>query len=241
MEQNGIWAEDYKIRAFMVDTTRKATLPTICNFLQDVAGNHANFRNVGYYDMQAQGKFWVLNRLRVAMTRFPDWQETITVKTWVSLMKGPFSYRNFELLAGDERIGAAGTLWISLDAEKRKPARVDWKDLPVLPDKPSICGNPEKIMSIKEPTSSTSYRVRYSDLDMIEHVNNVKYIEWVLDSYENRPDGLSPKLLEVNFLNEMLLGQSVNIHTQLEGEHIFKHSLQQADGTETTRLKIDWQ
>ena len=123
MEQNGLWTSTSRIAAFMVDTRRQLTLPMLANLLQEVAGNHATFHQLGFYGMQAQGKFWVLNRLKIEIFQAIRWQETITIQSWVSLMRGPFSHRHFSVLNEDgTEVASAFTLWTALDAQSRRPA-----------------------------------------------------------------------------------------------------------------------
>lgn len=242
MEKEGIWSEEIPIRAFMVDTNRRATLPALANYLQEVAGNHANFRRIGFFEMQAQNRFWALSRLRIDMVFFPAWRERIRIHTWVNSMKGPFSTRNFQLTnEAGETLGAASTLWTAVDTEKRRPVRIEPGDLPVREDKPPLCGEPVKIEEGAQCEDPAPYRVRYSDLDMIRHVNNVKYIEWILDSYPGRTPGLFPAFLEVNYLGETLLGEEVHLHTQAEDDHCFRHGIRHAaDGRELVRARIRW-
>src|SRR5690606_14238207 len=51
-----------------------------------------------------------------------------------------------------------------------------------------------------------------SDLDIVSHVNNVKYLEWCLDLADPRIV-LGSKILslEMNYLRELLLGDAVDI------------------------------
>ena len=56
------------------------------------------------------------------------------------------------------------------------------------------------------------YRVRVSDLDINQHVNNTKYAQWILDSipYELHKV-LLLKAYSVNFLAETHLGDEVRV------------------------------
>jgi acyl-CoA thioesterase FadM len=163
MEQNGIWSEDLKIRAFMVDRNREANLVAIQNMCQEVAGNHANFRRLGFEDMQAQGLAWVLNRLKIKVLQFPKWTETVTVKTWVSQMS-PFSHRHFQILLSNSDENDANTveernpdtigkgvvlanvytIWIPIDMVTKRPKRQVLSDLP-LKEMVYDCEIPEKL------------------------------------------------------------------------------------------------
>ncbi len=55
-----------------------------------------------------------------------------------------------------------------------------------------------------------SYRVRYYDLDMYQHVNNTRYIEMLVGAYPGDWFGNKAiKTLSIEFLKESLLGDEV--------------------------------
>jgi acyl-ACP thioesterase len=81
------------------------------------------------------------------------------------------------------------------------------------------------------------FPVRYSDLDLYDHVNNAKYMQWILDSY---PEELLRRneivLFEINFLAEAKMGDEVAIHTQgletpTSSAFSFRHSIKRKSDT----------
>lgn len=212
MEENGIWNINYKIPAYEVDATRRATLVTIGNLFQDIAGKHAHHHKMGYYDMQERGQFWALSRLKIAIHIAPMWQQDIQIQTWISSMKGPFSNRHFQILDREGKILCEGsTLWVLLDINTRKPVRIGAMTMPFLEDKIPACGLAEKVRPQKDPPLIHSHKVVYSDLDMVGHVNNVKYIEWITDSLQIDRSQWQAKMLSINFLSETHLGDTIAI------------------------------
>jgi acyl-ACP thioesterase len=210
MEKEGIWSESFKVMAFMVDQQRRMTSPMLCNLLQEVAGNHANFRKLGFFDMQAQNRFWVLNRLRLEIEEYPLWLDEIEVQTWVSMMRGPFSNRHFAVFKNGKKIASAFTFWVAIDSITHKPVRINSQEVIVLEDKIADCGPAEKLEPFQDGQILGNYKVQASDIDMLGHVNNVKYTEWVLNIVSlNKPI----QLLEINYLKETDLGKETNIYS----------------------------
>ena len=210
MEKNGIWHSSFRIPAYMVGTNRKANLVAICNLLQEVAGEHAQLHHLGYEDMQHKGQFWVLNRLRVKVTNYPDWKSTVELRTWVNSMKGPFSYRNFSMYNEQGQVLlAACSLWVLMDAESRRPVRILKYSLPVLENAASLCGQPEKLKPLNDSILIATHKVKPSDLDMVGHVNNVKYLEWMLDALDGEFDKV--KMIDVNYLQESFINDEVDL------------------------------
>ncbi|MEO0472286.1 MAG: acyl-ACP thioesterase domain-containing protein, partial [Bacteroidota bacterium] len=86
-EKDGVWTQSWVLPAFLAGPGRAASMAAMGNLFQEAAGNHAVYRALGFDHMKARGQYWVLNRLRIHMTRFPLWDEAINVQTWVSSMR----------------------------------------------------------------------------------------------------------------------------------------------------------
>lgn len=225
----------------MVDMQQQIRLTALCNLLQEVAGNHANFLGMGYEGMKARGQFWALSRLRLAMDTFPKWLETIEIHSWVSSIKGPFSHRNFLLLAEDgSELGSASTLWALLSAESRRPSRIQDHSFTLRDDKLPACGLPAKLPVLSEASVFGTHAVVYSDLDMIGHVNNGKYVEWITDSFSEDRSVWQPVGLTINYLQETLAGESVEI-CGLTEKMDYRYELKKVGrGVAVCRALIEW-
>ncbi len=199
------------MHTFMCDAERKVRLTAICHCLQETAGLHAVEYQLGYEGMKANNQAWVLNRLRVEVNRYLDWKDTLKVETWVQMMRGPFSQRFFLLKdEKDEVIGSANTFWVVIDSVTHKPKRLkSTQDVPIIDTIPP-CGVAEKIALPDDLELIDNHKVRHSDLDLLQHVNNTKYIEWILDTQlTDRPP--RPQRIELNFTGEARLGDTINI------------------------------
>lgn len=215
-------------------------MPSLCNLLQMAASDHAEYHQVGFSGMQAMGKYWVLNRLYIEMERWPLWGDTLHIYTWVNLMKGPFSHRQFRITDADgQRLGAASTLWVAIDAERGRLTRISPKGLPIRTDLPPDCPEPLKLAPVPPSATPYTYRVAYSDLDLLRHVNNAKYIEWLFNSYPLAQHDKAPKTLAANYLRETHYNDWVYIHTAAQGND-FAHEIALADGTPLLRAQVTW-
>ena len=237
MENNGEWTETFKIRTFMTDKSHEATMITIGNLFQDAAGNHANFRKLGYHDMKEQNMFWVLNRLKIQVIRFPKWLEEVNVSTWVSEMQ-PFSHRHFIMTdAQGQDIGCGYSLWTPIDTITHRIKRLTNFDTPIL-DKITLCGTPPKLPDTEGVELSSEKLANFSDLDFLGHVNNVKYIEWMLNDYYRNWGEDKFSSLEINYLNECLLDQVIAIYAKEEMDDMFYVLKRISDGKEICRARL---
>lgn len=225
------YQEQFKIRASEIDFEQKATLPTICNLMQEVAGNHARKLEFDITDLQKNELTWVLHRLNVEMDRFPDWRETITIRTWPSSGDGLRAYRDFIILGENgDTIGRCLSYWLMMNIKSRRPTRIPKKILQMAPNNTDHVLAVDKIdlPDIQNAKNSQEYKVRKSDLDLNRHVNNVRYIEWALSSL---PDELSANKIDITFLSEAVLGNTVVATTQKDttGSNAFYHQLHNID------------
>lgn len=206
---SSIFEEQFKIRASEVGPDQKATLPAICNLLQEIAGNHARQLHFDITDLQENKRTWVLHRLQVEMERYPQWRETITIHTWPSGLDGLRALRDFLILDADKQIiGRSLSYWLILDMENRRPVRISKEILNSVPkDREHVLPITKRDFSeVKKPDGSQSFNVRKSDLDFNRHVNNVRYVEWALACL---PHGEQTDNISIKFLGEAVMGDKV--------------------------------
>lgn len=217
--------EQFKIRATEINQDQKATLPAICNLLQEVAGNHAQQLEFDITDLQQNQLTWVLHRLCVKMNRYPDWREIITIQTWPSSGDGLRAYRDFLILdAEGNTIGKSLSYWLMMNTESRRPVRIPKEILKMAPK------NTEHVLSVtdgnfavvNQPKDSQLFQVRKTDLDLNKHVNNVRYVEWVLSCL---PEDSQISEIDIKFLAESVLGDTDVAEMQPNGEGGFHHQI----------------
>jgi len=85
--------------------------------------------------------------------------------------------------------------------------------------------------------------VEYTDIDLIYHVNNVKYIELMYNSFP--PDILldrKVKSLEVNYLDEAKYGEEVSVYYEKKKKNTFLVSVErESDHKPVCKANFVWQ
>jgi acyl-ACP thioesterase len=246
-EMKKSWEDEYIIPFCEVDTKKEVFLPTLWNLMQETAWHHADHLKVGYSDLAEQKYFWVLSRLSIQMDEYPGWGEKIKVRTWLTGIGRLFALRHFSIAnSKGDTLGTAKSAWLVLDLKSRRPQRIEpvFKHLLHLFDDLPSAEEPEKLPAPVQSKMEKSYTVRYSDIDMHHHVNNTKYIEWILDSY---PFEMHRKYhiytFEINFLAESSHGAEISIHSESSGDSspTFHHSVfRKGDDRELCRARIIW-
>lgn len=186
----------------------------LCNLLQLTAAEHADLGGISFSDMQEFNQAWVLSRMRIEIDSLPKWSDTITVKTWIVSLENSRSTRVLAVYKNNRKIISCETFWAVINTKIRRPETL------ALPHEhfikyPEQFTTKERVKKIHIPKDTTllgTHKVVFSDLDVVNHVNNVKYLEWCLDLIS--PETLVKqtfKSLDMNFLNELLLQDAVEI------------------------------
>ena len=207
----------FKVRSYECGPDGRATLPTICNYLQEAASLNAATLGFGKDDFAAKGEniSWVLTRMVVKMSRYPAWNDEVTVETFPRGGRKIVAWRDFEVKdAQGATLGLATTEWMLIDLSSRKivavPEKVfaanDPANVPVLGLEPfSKFRFPEGGSGVP-PLHFTAMK---SQIDLNGHVNNVHYIDWMLEPCESR----CPAEMEIVFRSETFAGDEVRVET----------------------------
>jgi acyl-ACP thioesterase len=213
----------------------------LCNLLQLTAGDHAEMGGISFTDMQEFHQAWVLSRMRIEITRLPKWREVVTVKTWIVSLENSRSVRALEMYVGNEKVVGCETYWAVFNTKIRRPEALalphehfekfpDW-----LPSEARV----RKINFPEEMELINERAVVLSDLDIVNHVNNVKYLEWCLDLVDSKLL-LKQRLqsFDMNFMKELMLGDPVAI-TGSETENTSVYAVAK-DGKACFALELNW-
>jgi medium-chain acyl-[acyl-carrier-protein] hydrolase len=211
-----IYIEKLRIRSYHTDVNRKLTIPKLCSFFQEVAGNHTVACGMGWKELQEMNLFWVLSRMKIKVLRYPQWQELVSVKTWSNGLSGLFAIRNFLMIdeSGVEIIRAVSS-WLMVSSETRRLVRAD--DFMVgfpYADERLFDVLPEKMAPLENPASFEASGVKYTETDMNLHMNNVCYIERIINTFDfDFLKQYEMEDFEINFLKEAIPGDLLMVST----------------------------
>ena len=224
----------FKVRSYECGPDGRVTLPNVCNYLQEAASMHAASLGFGKGDFAAAGEniSWVLTRMAVKMNRYPKWEDELTVETFPRGGRKIVAWRDFEVKdAKGETLGVASSEWMIIDLSTRKihaiPEKVfaanDPKNVPVLGLDPFSkfrfpdCGGetppPRSVefpgAGAPRPRNGMAFTAMKSQIDLNGHVNNVHYLNWMLEPCASR----CPAEMEVVFRSETFAGDEVRVET----------------------------
>jgi len=237
------YKENFKVHTYEVDIHNRLTIQALAQFLQESASNHAALLGFGVEYLLGNNRTWVLSRLAIEIEDFIPLGETITIKTWPADTEKLFFIRDFEITnSKGSIIGSATSYWIFIDTEKGRPIHPSKKE--IVFDYENIergfDRSLSKLPSRENMEPSRSFHVRYSDLDLNNHVNNIKYIEWGMEGIDPEYKKTHmPFTLEINFLSEAKYDNIVELSMRKDSSENFIHSLYIANN-EICRIESEW-
>ena len=245
MSIKNIWKEDFRVLSFHMDPNSKAHLTSICNFLQEGAGAHAESAGFGFDDMMRRNQVWVLSRLKVKIASYPKWKDQLKLKTWSLGKEGIFYVRDFEIEDCDNQsIIKATSSWAAINTKTRRPERVVGLEegLHSLKNKRAIDENLTKLPEMQHPVFLRKRKIEYTDIDLVYHVNNVKHIEIIINSFpKDMLLNQNIECLEINYLSEAKYGEDVLIYSeQLEDNVTLVKVVKESDDNEVCRAQLKW-
>lgn len=241
--------KEYRIHVYETGPEGKLNMSSLFNYMQDIASEHAIRLGFGRDDLIKDNRFWVLSRMYAEITDLPLWNETIKVKTWPVGIDRLFALRNYELTMPDGRhVASATSSWLILDQTTKKIIRPD-SALSQYNFNPYSGISQIRYASKLEFDSTDGeitpvYKIKVSDLDVNLHTNNVKYLNWVSDSYDlDFIMNNVPHSVEINYLAESKFNEEIVIckWENNDNNNTFNHSIYKTnERKELCRIKIEW-
>ena len=221
MEQP-IFRKQFTLYSNDCDCFGRAKPSTILSMMQEAAGEQCAAWNMSWEEMAEKNLFWAITRQTVSVTRLPRFYETVTVETWpMPATKVAYPRATVFYDAQGNELLRCIALWILMDLNTRAM---------VIPGKSGIdfpgctCGGElpsPKSLTPKNLPNATGRKVRFGQLDRNGHMNNTRYLEWVMDLLPGEFHREHPlKEFTVCYLNEAREGDRITLRHDLDESSI---------------------
>lgn len=242
-----ITEKEYEINYYEIDYKKRALITTIINYLGDVSTKQSELRGVGIDYMKENRIAWVLYKWHINVSKYPMYGDKITVRTIPVSFKKFYAYRKFEVINSlGEKIMEASSVWLLIDIDKRKPKRIT-EDMVIAygitEDNKEGLQTP-KLSNFENIDIEKNFNVRYEDIDTNGHVNNAKYVSWILEAV---PLDIVTKntlrSITITYKKETGYGHCIKSCSQIindDNEIICNHKIVNEEGKEITLAKTIW-
>ena len=188
--------------------------------------------------LSKRGIDWVITRMDVEIKRLPHCNEKITVCTYPGKDLAMLYPRYFYILDENNNvIIRASSIWALIDAKTRKVI-VDKDTIKKLPPETSEfeLPLPGKIAASEEKNLIETRTIHYSDLDFNCHMNNVRYVELLMDVHDFEFYKIHrPTFISLNYMKEIREKDKVSVYSDLNNPETFEV---QVDGGTSFLAKV---
>ena len=212
------YRKNYTIGDNEVDCFGRLRPSMLLFYAQDVAGEHCKLLGADYDAMAEKHLFWVVTRSRVQVSRMPCRGETVTVKTWpMPTTRVAYPRATVGLDREGKELFRIVSLWVIMELDSRSM---------ILPGKSGVeisglltgteLAAPRSL--VPKVLKNTHRRaVRYSDLDRNSHMNNCRYLDWVMDLLPSQfHDRRQLKELTVCYLSEARESEEIDLSWEMD-------------------------
>ena len=213
-EELFVHKETFKLRPIDCDFKMNISPYAIMGYMEEVATNHAKKLGFSYHASMEKGFFWVLRSAKYDFDKLPKLDDYLEITTFPGRIHGVKALRNFTFKVNGEIIGRGYNYWLMVDFVRRKPI-LNPEFAELLKNKPDSIDGFFRLNKIKVPELMNykyTQKVKLADLDWNNHVNNVKYSNFI---YNAIPKGLletkSIHSFHLDYLKECKYNDEVQI------------------------------
>ena len=213
---------------------------------QEVAGVHATLKGAGLKDMlDKEGRTWMILRTQMTISKYASWCDEYDIETWCQ--EGYRLYCPRYVEARDKKTGEllfnSKNLWVIMDMVKNRPERpsyvndrLAYADPSVRHFDPALPKFPQEEEYTISETEPYLVKVNYYDTDYNRHVNNIVYVNWLMESFPHEYlDQYLPEFFDVEWKKQCHWGDEIKVVTKKkEGseEYYTKILHKDSDGNE---------
>jgi len=186
----------------------------------------------GYREMYKNNTAFVIHKMLLKLRCLPSWNDYIIVETWLRPPQQLHALREFTIRdAKLNLIAAASIQYLAINTQTRKIEQFPTVMETAYLNAEFLDEEPANISIAKNNYSNTIHKVRPSDLDLNQHANNGKYLQWVFD-YMPFETNCQKHLccVKINYKHEARLNDELNLFFIEKNNLIKIHGFNQTAG-----------
>ena len=222
-------------------------MSSIINYFCDIGTKQSENLGVGIDYLTERKLAWVFYKYNIKVKRYPKYGEKVKVVTMAKSFKKFYASRAYEIYdENNEKIVDGEGIFLLINIDKRRAVRIPddqyiayGVDIETCPDIKIT-----KLEKLTEEMHQNRFKVRYGDIDSNMHVNNVRYVEWAIESLPLEIVlNYELKELSVIFEKECRYGAEISASYEIkenEDEVLILHKIADNEGKELTVLTSSW-
>ena len=216
------YERQFLLRSKDVDMYRRLRLSRLFELLQEAAITQTEELGMGREKTLDKGLLWVVTMQQAEILRMPEYDETITLRSWPGETMHVFFPRYYQLNdAAGHPLVKANALWMLVDEKTRRmifPDRygvvidglVTGEELPLPSAPPRLPCTEEK-----------AFTVPFSYVDLNGHMNNTRYFDLMEDCIPAAAEGKRLKSIGTEYTSEVCLGDVLSLRWGAQDEECY--------------------
>ena len=212
--------KEFSVRYSEMDYHKLLKPSAFLNFLQDVATFAAEKANFGYDAVYPKNLGWFLLKYHMEFYNYPQNVENLLIKTEARGYNKLFAHRDFDVYDKENGnlIGRVISYWALvnfIDKSMHSPNEI-------FPDKFNKVEKRDDDLAFSKVHSpdridfSEEFKIRYDDIDVNKHVNNMNYIVWAFEALPKEfRDMYKPKTIDMVYKKEIQYGNTILSEVEL--------------------------
>lgn len=266
LDERNFYRERFVVRFSEVGDRGSMSLEMLSSLLQEAACNHVLKIGYGAFAGTNERLVTVTTRMHIEVDRYPKWRDFLEVDTWYCTEGRNAVRRDWTVkdVNTGEIIAVATSTWVIMNMDTKVIQRIteqirsEFAPWAREPPKWALSEDRIKASSGRIPKingdaefHTTGLSPSERDLDMNQHVNNVKYISWTMESLplEFR-DSHEIRKITLEYRREVQKGDTLESRAKAEvpsengagstEEERFVHVIRNQDGQEINKGRTVW-
>lgn len=242
-----ITEKEYEVHYYETNYRLECKMSSIINYFCDIGTKQSENLGFGIDYLTERKLAWVFYKYNIKVKRYPKYGEKVKVVTMAKSFKKFYASRAYEIYdENNEKIVDGEGIFLLINIDKRRAVRIPddqyiayGVDIETCPDIKIT-----KLEKLTEEMHQNRFKVRYGDIDSNMHVNNVRYVEWAIESLPLEIVlNYELKELSVIFEKECRYGAEISASYEIkenEDEVLILHKIADNEGKELTVLTSSW-
>jgi len=237
---------EYFVHYYECDPNLRLHVTSLLKYFEDIALLQSEDVGVGLKYYTENKIAWLLYKWDIIIDDYPHFNDAINIITEPHGYSKFYAYRTFDVKnKNGEQLIKGNSIWFLVDTSIHRPTKISeelysYYNVPV---ENRIELKLDEIETVNRIDYQKEFFVRQSDIDVNDHVNNIKYVEWALEAIPNEIlKTCILKRLKVVYKKETHFGKKiktiVEINENLPGIKC-KHKITDED-VEVCLLETHW-
>jgi len=242
--KDGKYIKEFTVPISMCDFTERLSINDLAAIFMDMAYEDAERRGIGTTEMKVENFFWLTVRTKFVFESFPKALERIKVLTWPNPFGSALCNRCYTMEnENGERLASGITEWAIFDFETNRLVKKlsdTFVRQEVLEETPFEIGRLRINHDFSGSEKLGTYKVKSTDIDIGNHMNNVAYIRALLSmlSTEKRK-ALDIKGLDITYRSPSYEDEELEVYIR-KGEGFSDIGMLHSDGKPSVLARINY-